>query len=153
MIRSWEEIKAEERQAHEVGEKSGLLDGVPTALPALLQAEHIIERVSRVGFQGLSALGELDTIRDRLEVLEAPQAEAKQEMFGELLLGLTSLAHRFDIDAESALRVALNRFRVRFGVMEAEALATGKKLIDLSTEELSQRWDQAPDAGQEQAAV
>ena len=55
VIRSWEEIKAEERQAHEVGEKSGILDGVPTALPALLQAEHIIERVSRVGFQGLSS--------------------------------------------------------------------------------------------------
>ena len=153
VIRSWEEIKAEERQAHEVGEKSGILDGVPTALPALLQAEHIIERVSRVGFQGLSSLGELDTIREGLEALEASQAKAKQTIFGELLLGLTSLAHRFGIDAESALREALNRFRDRFGMMEAEALATGEKLIDLSTEELSRRWNQTLGAGQEQAAV
>jgi tetrapyrrole methylase family protein/MazG family protein len=153
VIRSWEEIKAEERQAHEVGEKNGILDGVPTALPALLQAEHIIERVSRVGFQGLSSLGELETIREGLEALEASQAKAKQRIFGELFLGLTSLAHRFGIDAESALREALNRFRDRFGMMEAEALATGEKLIDLSTEELNRRWNQTPDTGQEQATA
>jgi uncharacterized protein YabN with tetrapyrrole methylase and pyrophosphatase domain len=55
------------------------------------------------------------------------------------------MAHHAGIDAESALREALNRFRTRFGAMETEALAASEKLMDLSAEELSRRWDQAGD--------
>ena len=153
VIRSWEEIKAEERKAHENSHKVGILDGVPAALPALLQAEQIIERVGRVGFQGLTSLGTPDSIRDKLTALDLSQADTLQENFGELLLGLTSLAHQLEIDAEFALREALNRFRSRFGTLEAEALVAGEKLMELQAEELARRWHQTQGFDEEQGAA
>jgi tetrapyrrole methylase family protein/MazG family protein len=142
VIRNWEEIKAEERMSEAVGEKNGILDGVPLVLPALLQAEQIVERVGRVGFQGLSVLGTLDSIKEKLLLLENSRAMEKQNILGELLLGLASMAHRFGVDAEASLREALNRFRSRFGNLEAEVLADGKKLLDFSAEELALKWEQ-----------
>jgi tetrapyrrole methylase family protein/MazG family protein len=152
VIRNWEQIKAGERQAHGNGEKNGILDGVPAALPALLQAEQIIERVGRVGFVHLAEMGKTELLRDKLTALGGPEAGINQQILGELLLGLTSVAHEAGIDAESALREALNRFRTRFGTMEAEALAAGEKLMDLSAEVLSRRWEQVEENDQGQMA-
>lgn len=139
VIRNWEQIKAAERQAHGMPEKNGLLDGVPAALPALSQAEQIIERVGRVGFDRLAAQGTPENIKS---VLESMGAEGmNQTSLGDVLLAVTAMAHQAGVDAESALREALGRFRARFGKVEAKALAAGGSLMDLSTEELSRRWD------------
>lgn len=140
VIRNWEQIKAEERQAHGIPEKNGLLDGVPAALPALSQAEQIIERVGRVGFDRLAALGNPENITSRLAAFDEGAGKAQ---LGDLLLAVSGLAYNAGIDAESALREALSRFRVRFGVMEAGVLAEGERLMDLSTEDLLRRWDAA----------
>ena len=45
---AWEAIKAEERAAK--GAAVSLLDGVPSALPALTRAEKLTRRAARVGF-------------------------------------------------------------------------------------------------------
>lgn len=143
VIRNWEQIKAEERQAHGVPEKNGLLDGVPAALPALSQAEQIIERVGRVGFSHLALLGEPGAIRKMLAAFEGAEEANKMKTLGELLLGVTGLAHQAGIDAESALREALTRFRKRFGAMEAQALTSGQALMDLSKDEQKRLWEAA----------
>jgi tetrapyrrole methylase family protein/MazG family protein len=145
VIRNWEQIKAEERQAHDNGEKNGILDGVPAALPALSQAEQIIERVGRVGFDRLAGMGNKENIQRLLDDFKHGDESSNKSILGELLLGVATMAHHAGIDAESALREALNRFRTRFGAMETEALAASEKLMDLSAEELSRRWDQAGD--------
>jgi len=143
VIRNWEQIKAEERQAHGGHEKNGLLDGVPAALPALSQAEQIIERVGRVGFPYLALLGEPGTIREMLAAFERDNEADKMNTLGELLLGVTVLAHQADIDAESALREALTRFRNRFGIMEAQALSAGQTLMDLPADQKMRLWEAA----------
>lgn len=140
VIRNWEQIKAEERQTHVNSEKNGILDGVPAALPALSQAEQIIERVGRVGFKHLSELSNPETIRTKLTVFEGAAAGIDRDALGEMLLAVAGMAHNAGIDAESALREAMNRFRMRFGALEAQALANGEKLMDLSGEELQRRW-------------
>jgi tetrapyrrole methylase family protein/MazG family protein len=139
VIRNWEQIKAAERQAHGMPEKNGLLDGVPTALPALSQAEQIIERVGRVGFDHLSAQGTPETIIGMLAAIGSEGVN--KSSLGDVLLAVTAMAHQAGVDAESALREALGRFRARFGEIEADALDAGEALMDLSAEELSRRWD------------
>ncbi len=141
VIRNWEQIKAEERQTHGAPEKKGLLDGVPIALPALSQAEQVIERVQRVGFEGLSALGDQETIQKIIDAFEKAEVGMRKALLGDFLLAVTSLAYKADIDAESALREALQRFRVRFNNMEAQALASGQTLMDLSAQEKARLWD------------
>ena len=143
VIQNWEAIKEEERRENGESSKKGLLDGVPRALPALLQAEEIVERVGRVKFDGLTEMGQEAVVRSLLvEALETT-GEAQQEKLGALLLSIASYAHQQDIGAEDALRGVISRFRKQFDTMEAEALAAGQSLVDLSDEERDQIWNEA----------
>ena len=62
VLKRWDEIKAaEKRQKSE--KPQGLLDGVPRAMPALVEAQQISSRAAGVGFDWSSAeevLGELN---------------------------------------------------------------------------------------------
>jgi tetrapyrrole methylase family protein/MazG family protein len=143
VIRNWEAIKAAERKENGIPEKKGLLDGVPQALPALSQAQAVIERVDRVGFAALAQLGTVRGVRDLLaEFSEAP-SDGRKACLGRLFLSLASLAWQQDLDAESALRETLSRFRRQFGAMEALAANQGQALVDLSNQEKTDLWDQA----------
>ncbi len=77
----WERIKATEKQ------RSGLMDGVPEDLPALLRAVKALERLERTGRPVALPTGS-DDLGDRLLVLVAE-------------------AHREGIDPEQALRAAV----------------------------------------------
>jgi len=140
VIQTWEAIKAEERQENGEPDKQGLLDGVPQALPALLQAEEIIERVRRVDFTLLDEMGNKETIRKLLNQVKDIETDQQIEVFGELLLAITSLAHNLDISAETALRETLARYRAQFGNMEAQMLAKGQSLAALSQKEKEDLW-------------
>lgn len=143
VIRNWEVIKAEERRENGASGKRGLLDGVPVALPALLQAEEIIERVGRVKFDRLIEKGDLDKIHHILNALEEAKENEKGRFIGELILSVAVLAHQMDIGPESALRERLNIFREKFGIMEAHTLESGRTLLDLSEQEMAQGWTEA----------
>jgi tetrapyrrole methylase family protein / MazG family protein len=148
VIRNWEQIKAEERQGHSGAAHNGLLNGVPAALPALSQAEQVIERVGRVGFNRLALMGNAESVHFLLKVLEITDETQRKAAMGEVLMAVTTLAHQAGIDAESALREALTHFRTRFGAMEARALASGQTLMDLSQEGMDRLWQAAGDSGQ-----
>ena len=120
--------------------KKGLLDGVPKALPALLQADEIVERVGRVQFQPLAQMASPDRIRDQIDRFTSEAEKAPEAVLGELLLALASLAHEKGLDPESALRGTLTRFREQFGAMEGQALAGGQPLVDLSSDEINALW-------------
>jgi tetrapyrrole methylase family protein/MazG family protein len=143
VIRNWEAIKAAEREDTGSAEKKGLLDGVPAALPALSQAQAVVERVSRVGVSQLAGAGELSALRKSMEAYLQAENEEQQALLGRLLLALSSHAWQKDLDAESALREAISRFRGRFRRMEALAAEGEIALVDLSAEEKDQLWEQA----------
>ena len=126
VIQNWEAIKADERRENGESGKKGILDGVPRALPALLQAEEKV--------------GDLAEVRQTLDALETADQRTLPGLLGQLLLGVVSFAHAQGVGVESALREALNRFRVRFDKMEADALAAGKTLVDLSDGEKAALW-------------
>ena len=140
VIRNWETIKAEERLENGLSHKKGLLDGVPQALPALSQSQAIIERVGRARFQALIDKGEPGVIRQILTQMDASDISDRKECIGDLLLAVSALAYRHGIDAESALREELARFRARFSQMERITLEEGVVLADLSDEEKMTIW-------------
>jgi tetrapyrrole methylase family protein/MazG family protein len=117
VLRNWEILKASEREINH--DTKGLLDGVPLALPALVQAQEYQERANRVGFH----LPELEDIYSRITVeLEALRKcnnnGARLEKLGDLVFAITSLACYYQVDIESALREANTRFRARFARIE-----------------------------------
>jgi tetrapyrrole methylase family protein/MazG family protein len=140
VLLNWEKLKEKERQDNGETEKS-LLDGVPLALPALLQAQEYQERAARVGFDWAEIDGVLEKIREEIE--EVKQSENIEELsaeIGDLFFALVNLARWKKVDAESALRGTNLRFKQRFGCVERSARAQGHALADLSLDEMEALW-------------
>ncbi|WP_297182045.1 nucleoside triphosphate pyrophosphohydrolase [uncultured Enorma sp.] len=145
----WDQVKLAEKAqgdaeaaAAEEQPKS-LLESVPRALPALMQAQKVSRKAAAVGF-------EWDTVDDvwaqvgseRAEFeREEPGSEARAMEFGDMLFALVNVARREGIDAESALRASTMKFRARWEVVERLAQARGSSVEQLSTAELNQFWD------------
>jgi tetrapyrrole methylase family protein/MazG family protein len=139
---NWEAIKRRERGA------GHLLDAVPLSMPALAQAQSLLSRAARAGFEWQDARDILAKIDEELGELAATDSPGERlEEFGDLLFALTSLARRLDIDAEEALRLATRKFRERFARMEALASARGRTLDTFSLDELVALWREAKAAG------
>jgi XTP/dITP diphosphohydrolase len=79
----WERIKAEEKQ------RSGLMEGIPEELPALLRAVKALDRLERAGSR--------------------PQPDATSADIGDRLLAVAAEARAAGVDPEQALRAAVRR--------------------------------------------
>jgi tetrapyrrole methylase family protein/MazG family protein len=143
VLANWEKLKEGERK--EAGDtKKGILDGVPTALPALSQAQEYQDRAARVGFDWPEIDGVLDKVREEIE--EIKKAESDWELaseIGDLFFVLVNFARWKQVDAESALRGTNIKFKKRFGYVEQGAKNQGKNLSDMKLEEMDKLWDDA----------
>jgi len=143
VLKNWEQLKAVERKANGELEK-GLLDGVSIVLPALNQAQEYQGRAARVGFDWPEIQGVIDKVCEEVEEIRAaPDDEARAAEMGDLLFSVVNLARWLNIDAESALRQANDRFRERFTQCEAAARKQERDLGAMSPEELDALWEMA----------
>ena len=136
---NWEALKQEERQ-----EGDSLLSSVPKQMPALAYSQSIQRRVAGVGFDWVKVAEIIDKVAE--EVAEIQQASDQQKMaeeFGDLLFTLANVARRLDIDLETALRSANQRFYQRFSHMEEVCRKRDVSLGSLSFDEQNALWDEA----------
>lgn len=122
VLRNWERQKAVEKKDR------GLLDGVPHALPALVRAQRIGEKVARVGFDWPDVAGSRAKVHEEMNELDAAIArddhDAMEEELGDTLFALVNLARHLPaegsagIDAEAALRRTIDKFVTRFAYVE-----------------------------------
>jgi tetrapyrrole methylase family protein/MazG family protein len=125
VLRNWEKLKAAERdEKREYGEahpNTGLLDGVPLALPALIQSQEYLERTERIGLTWKTWRDLLAGIKTRLEKMDVEGEEGRKQEFGHILFNIANLASMMGLDAESALREENQEFRKRLATLEALA--------------------------------
>jgi len=116
----WDAIKAAERA--EKDEDSSALAGVALALPALLRAEKLQKRATRVGFDWDNISDVKNKLLEEIEELsEAVAPDHVAEEVGDLLFAAVNLARHRGVDSEVALRAANLKFERRFRAMEALA--------------------------------
>lgn len=148
----WAEVKREEREeregaaSHKDGrDTSGLLDSVPTAMPALMQCQKISARAAKIGFEWDDVSGVWEKVAEERSEFEAeaPGTPSRELEFGDLLFALVNVARLEGIDAERALARSNQKFRSRWSRMEHMASENGVKLENLSTAELNEWWDRA----------
>ena len=149
----WEEIKAQERStAAGVETPKTLLSGIAPTLPALLRAFHIGTRAASVGFDWAGAGGEVEKNREEVnelrEVVDAganhpvDHARAEEEM-GDLLFAIANLARKLNIEPETALRKANDKFTRRFSAMESAIASSGRAMKEMTLSELEREWQQS----------
>jgi MazG family protein len=142
----WDEIKAEER-AGKKESPQGLLDTVPRALPALVEAQQITSRAAGVGFDWGNPEQVLEKLHEELAEFEAArrgesQADIEDEL-GDLLFTVVNLARFVKVDPEQALRRTNAKFRGRFGHIERRLGEQGRKVSGTPVAELEELWLEA----------
>jgi len=134
----WEQIKAEERGAR--GHDSAM-DGIASALPALMRAEKLQKRAARTGFDWPDPSGARAKIDEELaEVEAAATPQDRAEEIGDLLFATVNWARKLGVDPEVALRAANAKFERRFRAMET---AAGEAFASLGLEAQEALWQQA----------
>ena len=149
VLKIWDSVKLKERESKtgktDDAPAEGLLDGVPTHLPALMQAQKVSRKAAAVGFEWDSVDAVWDEVAEERAEFEAerPGTPEREMEFGDLLFALVNVARKEGIDAESALRASTAKFRRRWAAMEQMGAEGGTRLEDLSTADLNDIWDAA----------
>jgi ATP diphosphatase len=146
----WEEIKAEEKASRGEAQPKTLLSGISPVLPALLRAYHIGVRAASVGFDWAKTSDVVDKIQEEVDELRevvdsqgpGDRDRAEEEM-GDLLFSIVQLARQLEIEPETALRKANDKFTKRFTAMAAAIGGAGKTMTAMSLDELETEWQRA----------
>ena len=137
---NWEAIKKAEKS-----HRTGIFDGVVEAAPSLLFASKMQQRASREGFDWPTIDGPLSKLDEELaEIREAVVANDAAEQLaevGDLLFAVVNVARHLDIDPESALRFAVQKFRTRVEAVETLATKQGQTLKSMTLQELDALWE------------
>lgn len=145
----WDSVKLKEKEARDADAEAaderpaGLLDGVPSSLPALMQAQKVSRKAAAVGFDWDSTAEVWEKVVEEGKEFdrEKPGTPEREMEFGDILFALVNVARKEGIDAESALRASTAKFRHRWEAMEHVAYERGVQLEELSTAELNDLWD------------
>ncbi len=146
VLKNWENLKAAERKAKgkEKEKPKGILDELPKALPALMQAQEYQDRAAHVGFDWPSIDGVIAKFMEEWGEVEAANEPEEREMeLGDLLFAAVNLVRWNKLDAEGVMRKANQRFRQRFAHIEHSARTQGRKLTELSLDEMEALWQEA----------
>lgn len=139
----WEREKAAERSRKGDTDHSALA-GVTRGLPALSRALKLQRRAARIGFDWPDASGPRAKIDEELAELDGADDAARREAeLGDVLLSVVNLARHLDIDPETALRRANDRFERRFRRLETQLAADGRAAADIGIDGLEVYWQQA----------
>jgi tetrapyrrole methylase family protein/MazG family protein len=142
VIQRWEELKKKEGKM-----KDSLLEGIPEALPSLLRAHRVQERVSRVGFDWEDIEGALEKVEEEFEefrdALRKSERQQIEEELGDLFFSLVNLSRFVGINPEEALRKTVTKFARRFRYIEKKAEESSRSLSEMSLEEMEKIWQEA----------
>lgn len=146
VLENWVKLKAEEKR-RKTGSTGSVIDGVPREAPALMRAERITEKASRIGFDWKQVedvrakldeeLGELD------EAIASKDRVRIDEELGDVLFTLANLGRWLGSPPEDALRGAIDRFTKRFHFVEAQLRAKGIEPSEATLEQMDAFWDEA----------
>jgi MazG family protein len=137
----WEEIKAREKKNDD---ETGILAGVPVALPAMTRAVKLQAKAAKVGFDWPAIGFVYDKMNEEIAELKEEIVPEKQlAEYGDLLFAMSNLGRHLGIDPERALRAANEKFQRRFRHIENELAKRGSSPEKSTLAEMDALWDDA----------
>jgi MazG family protein len=148
VLTNWEAIKASEKAEKGEPVSESVLDGIPTSLPALMAALETSKRAVKAGFEWPDTGGVLDKAEEefaelRAEIEAGAETEKIAAELGDLLFTVVNVGRKLGIEAETALRAQMDRFKRRFRHIERRAAETGRALDALTLDEMEAFWQEA----------
>lgn len=149
VLKNWDELKRAEREITKKEEKpkDSLLDDVPLAFPALIEANKLTKKAAKVGFDWENTEQIFDKLNEEIDELKAEIAAGEngrtEEEIGDLLFVVVNLARRFDVEPETALKKTNRKFRRRFKFIESELKRLGKSFENSDLKEMDSFWNEA----------
>jgi len=141
---NWDQLKALEPAGKR---RDSRLDGIPKGLGSLQRAQKMQEKAARVGFDWPNIAGIRAKLAEEVAELENARRDGNEsairEELGDVIFTFVNFARALGVDAEGALRDANDKFYRRFTFMERRAENEGRKLNDLSLDELEELWQLA----------
>jgi MazG family protein len=141
VLKQWEAIKHAEKK-----DLSHYLASLPKALPALMRAEKAQKKAARVNFDWRELRDVIAKVDEELEETKAAVASADNRMIadeiGDLLFAVVNLARKCQLEAESLVQAATDKFVARFNEMEDRLHARGRKFGEANLEELDTIWEE-----------
>ena len=142
VLKNWDALKQKEKGQQTV---TATLRSVPRSFPALLRAEKVQKKARKVGF-------DFDTARDAFYKIGEETQELKEAMdagrdiekeMGDLLFAVMNVCRLLGLDGEETLHRATDKFIRRFEQMEKNVETAGKKLTEMTLEEMDVYWEMA----------
>ena len=153
----WEQVKLKEK-----GGNKTVLEGIPEALPALVKAYRIQDKAANVGFDWEQREDVWDKVKEEIAEFETEMTKLSNDQindkmvndkmeneFGDLLFSLVNVARLYKIKPDNALEKTNQKFIRRFNYIEQQAAAQGRKLNELTLDEMETLWQQAKTATNE----
>lgn len=155
----WDEIKAEEDQARTArGKPKRRLDNIKAG-SALMQAQEVQKQASKLGFDWEGVSGAFDKLdeeiaelkseltdksnnADKYNISKASIRDIEKEL-GDCMFALVNVARKLNLDAETATLTCVHKFKSRFGYIEEQLAAAGKRLEDSDINEMDALWEAA----------
>lgn len=142
VLEQWEERKKEEGKQRE-----SILEGIPRALPALIKAQRVQSRAAKVGFDWKDINDVLEKLNEELrefrEALDKKSQEDIEDELGDIFFSLVNISRFVGVNPEDALRKTISKFISRFRYIEIKAKEMGKKLSEMTLEEMDKLWEEA----------
>lgn len=144
VLENWEQLKLKEKDGN-----TSVLSGVPSALPSLIKAYRIQDKVRNVGFDWRQKEDVWDKVREELAELEVELGKGDKEKstreLGDFLFSVINAARLYHLNPDNALEHTNNKFISRFNYIENKAKEMGKPLAELTLEEMDELWNEAKD--------
>jgi tetrapyrrole methylase family protein / MazG family protein len=142
VLKNWEEIKREEKN---IESHTDNIKAIPRALPALIRGYKVQEKAAKVGFDFERVEDAILKIHEELdEFLEAYNTKDNEktgEELGDLLFSIVNVSRFLEIYPEFALTNTIEKFITRFEYIEMSAKDNGKKLEEMTLNEMDLLWN------------
>ncbi len=141
VLKQWDAIKHAEKKSKD----DAYFSGLTRALPALMLAQKAQAKAARVNFDWSELGGAIAKVDEELgeakEALASGKKEAIADEMGDLLFAVVNLARKSQLDAETVLAAATEKFIARFHALERDLREQGGKLGEADLAALDEIWN------------
>ncbi len=138
VLSQWEAIKATE---NEDNKPRGVMK-INRNLPSLLLAQKVLDKSGRVGLIPAHINDYSAQIRNDLDQFSTADTQQQQQLIGEMLFTLVTMAKVADIDAENALRQSVDKYISHFNKVERILHDADRTWDQIACQDIAALWQQ-----------